>query len=439
MSKRELKNLAEQGSSGCVQHRLRSGKSRGSLSVMEGGNQTETVDTADPHVSDDVQELREKLQMAQEELEIVRARLAQQLAAAGEAAALAEQLKRAQQTAEAAAVEGAGQRRRAEDAESQLDRLARESEELQRRVFKTEETARAEVEATRMRLELEGLRQLEEVRRQFDKERDRYQREHDQDATLIADLRTLLQDGTTRRPTGGPERELQAPGESVAASAPLHGGVEHCETTEGSWVGDRSVSFTVGTPGVLGPPVSQAAHTVDTSIGTGGPVSLVGVGSSVASATDNDVADSTERSSSCSSGEQGGTGDGVLIQQLTQLVQTQTAMVAAQTRAMSAQSLPPIPTYSGEGEEGFERWIDQFEERARLAGWTDDLRSYHLKMRLSKNAFQTYRLLPEDVKASYSATVRALKSKFKPIDIEELRGMEFHQLAQKGQSIEQWG
>ena len=290
MSKRELKNLAEQGSSGCVQHRLRSGKSRGSLSVMEGGNQTETVGTADPHVSDDVQELREKLQMAQEELEIVRARLAQQLeqeqlAAVVEAAALAEQLKRAQQTAGAAAVEGAEQRRRAEDAESQLDRLARENEELQRRVFETEETARAEVEATRMRLELEGLRQLEEVRRQFDKERDRYQREHDQDATLIADLRTLLQDGTTRRPTGGPERELQAPGESVAASAPLHGqGVEYCETTEGSWVGDRSVSFTaVGTPGVLGPPVSQAALTVDTSIGTGGPVSLVGVGSSVAS------------------------------------------------------------------------------------------------------------------------------------------------------------
>ena len=33
-----------------------------------------------------------------------------------------------------------------------------------------------------------------------------------------------------------------------------------------------------------------------------------------------------------------------LIQQLPQLVQTQTAMVAAQTRAMSVKSLPPIPT-----------------------------------------------------------------------------------------------
>ena len=111
-------------------------------------------------------------------------------------------------------------------------------------------------------------------------------------------------------------------------------------------------------------------------------------------------------------------GGGELIQQLTQLVQTQTAMVAAQTRAMSALSLPPIPTYSGEGEqcleEGFERWVEQFEERAPLAGWSEDLRHYHLKMKLSKTAFQTYRLLPDNVKASYSATVSALRSKFKP-------------------------
>ena len=139
----------------------------------------------------------------------------------------------------------------------------------------------------------------------------------------------------------------------------------------------------------------------------------------------------------------GSVGRGELIQQLTQLVQTQTAMVAAQTRAMSAQSLPPVPIYSGEGEQsledGFERWIEQFEERARLAGWSEDLRCYHLKMRLSKTAFQTYRLLPEDVKASYSATVSVLRSKLKPVDIEELRGMEFHQLVQKKQSIEQLG
>ena len=141
--------------------------------------------------------------------------------------------------------------------------------------------------------------------------------------------------------------------------------------------------------------------------------------------------------------ESGSVGSGELIQHLSQLVQTQTAMVAAQTRAMSAQSLPPIPSYGGEGEQsledGFERWIEQFEERARLAGWSEDLRRYHLKMRLSKTAFQTYRLLPDNVKASYGATVSALRSKFKPVDIEELRGMEFHQLVQKSLSVEQLG
>ena len=60
-------------------------------------------------------------------------------------------------------------------------------------------------------------------------------------------------------------------------------------------------------------------------------------------------------------------------------------------------------------------------------------------MLLDKSAFQTYRLLPDSVKTSYSATVEALKSRFKPVDIEELRGMEFHQLVQKTQSVEELG
>ena len=98
------------------------------------------------------------------------------------------------------------------------------------------------------------------------------------------------------------------------------------------------------------------------------------------------------------------------MHRLAQLEQMQTGMVVAQTQAMSTQSLPPMPRYSGEGDQamddGLDRWVDQFEERAS-------------------------RLLPEEVKASYSPTVSALKSRFKPVDIEELRGMEFHQLVQR--------
>ena len=95
-------------------------------------------------------------------------------------------------------------------------------------------------------------------------------------------------------------------------------------------------------------------------------------------------------------------------------------MVASQTRAMSAQTLPPMPHFSGEGnqsgEDSFEHWLEQFEERAKLVGWSEDHKKYHL------NAFQAYRLLPDTVTASYKDTVEALQKRFKPVDIEELRG-----------------
>ena len=99
--------------------------------------------------------------------------------------------------------------------------------------------------------------------------------------------------------------------------------------------------------------------------------------------------------------------------------------------------------YSGEGvqslEDGFDRFIEQFEERARIVGWSEEHRKYHLKMLLDKAAFQTYRLLPDSVKASYSETVEALRKRFKPVDIEELRGIEFHQMVQGSQSVEELG
>ena len=77
--------------------------------------------------------------------------------------------------------------------------------------------------------------------------------------------------------------------------------------------------------------------------------------------------------------------------------------------------------------DGFDRFIEQFEEHADLAGWSEEHRKYCLKIYLSKTAFQAYHLLRESVKAGYSGTVEALRKCFKPVDIEELRGIEFHQ------------
>ena len=118
-------------------------------------------------------------------------------------------------------------------------------------------------------------------------------------------------------------------------------------------------------------------------------------------------------------------------------------MVEAHTKARSAQSLPHLKHYSGEGvqslEDGFDRFIEQFEECARIVGWSEEHHKYHLRMLLDKAAFQTCRLLPDSVKASYSKTVEALRKRFKPVDIEELRETEFHQMVQGSQSVEELG
>ena len=75
----------------------------------------------------------------------------------------------------------------------------------------------------------------------------------------------------------------------------------------------------------------------------------------------------------------GGSSD-QLMQSLAQLVKTQTDMLRAQTRAMSAQTLPPMTHFSGEGlqsgEDGFDRWLEQFEECAKLVGWSEDHKKY---------------------------------------------------------------
>ena len=118
-------------------------------------------------------------------------------------------------------------------------------------------------------------------------------------------------------------------------------------------------------------------------------------------------------------------------------------MMAAQTKVMAAQSLPPLPHFSGEGnlvgENTFERWVEHFEERAAVAGWTGEEKKYQLKMHLDKTAFQTYCNLPKETQGSYSDVISALRKRFQPVDIEELRGAEFYQMIQNTETVEEMG
>ena len=65
-----------------------------------------------------------------------------------------------------------------------------------------------------------------------------------------------------------------------------------------------------------------------------------------------------------------------------------------------------------------------------MAGWSDPQKLFQLKAHLEKMAENTVRMLPKEDKTSYDKVVLALKNRFSSIDIEKLRGLEFHQLMQ---------
>lgn len=83
--------------------------------------------------------------------------------------------------------------------------------------------------------------------------------------------------------------------------------------------------------------------------------------------------------------------------------------------------------------------MEHFEERANLAGWSDIQQLHQLKLLLENTALKVFRMFPDADRGSYSRAKAALKSRFKPVDIEGLRGLEFHHKMQEDESIEELG
>ena len=88
-------------------------------------------------------------------------------------------------------------------------------------------------------------------------------------------------------------------------------------------------------------------------------------------------------------------------------------MMAAQIKAMSAQSLPPLRQFTGEEnpaeDETFEWWLELFEERASVAGWSDEQRLYRLKAHLSGTALSAMCNIPKAQQKTYKLAIAALK------------------------------
>ena len=98
---------------------------------------------------------------------------------------------------------------------------------------------------------------------------------------------------------------------------------------------------------------------------------------------------------------------------IAKLFETQSQLIAAQ---MQVVPLPPLTSFEGRGdgdEVEFEQWIERFEERARLAKWTEETKLCQLRLHLSKIAKQAFQLLPKENKSDYKQAVAALKSRFR--------------------------
>ncbi len=74
--------------------------------------------------------------------------------------------------------------------------------------------------------------------------------------------------------------------------------------------------------------------------------------------------------------ESGPIGHSEMMSSFDKFVQAQTKMMQAQTKAMAVQSFPPLPMFTGKDidsdEKRFDKWLERFEERVSLAGWTNE-------------------------------------------------------------------
>ena len=135
--------------------------------------------------------------------------------------------------------------------------------------------------------------------------------------------------------------------------------------------------------------------------------------------------------------------DGAVLETFTHLLKAQTDVMAAQAKAAALQNLPRLPKYTGEDGDtangSFDRWIESFRERAKFADWSASDQLYQLKLHLDKTALDVFRMLPASDIENVESAIEALRKRFKPRDIEELRGLEFHHKIQGSDTIEQLG
>ena len=475
MSKRELKSLDAVTESGetCTGRKLRSGtvlrrppSQQPEPEAMD--DEAATLEAAQ------IIELQQKLALAEQAVNEKDRELREMENKLGEVEKKAEELEQARDAATTKLAEASEALDQAtEKFVAERSELIGRVEELEKNVSACSECAARELEGQGMKMELEKLREVEALRRKFDLEREQHRLEREKDAAVIAELKLALEPKKGEPPRVDSEKLVETGedgdsptdpsvnGESLSVKPGTRG-----EPSKEPGVGEGSRSDKRGEPSKdpgagegspsgepsKEPGAGESSHSKKKSVTFSEPIDK-GKGHGKQHSSPNL---GCEKGAGCGvPGESEGPvvekppgahvvdGTDGLIQSVARLIKTQTELMAAQTKAMTAQSLPPLAHFTGEGslvgEESFDRWHEQFEERSVVAGWSEEQKKYQLKMHLDKTAFQACRMLPKEAKGSYGAMVKALRERFRPVDIEELRGMEFHQITQETESVEEIG
>ena len=342
MSQRELRSLNSGGTiPGTTHSRLRSGAVEQPRTMSASESEPAIESPEDVAEAPLVQELRQKLEMAAEER-----------------CDLSVQLQQMREASEKAKDECEEQRQRAQSLEDELTEKAQTLREVE------EEYGRAKEfwETVRMKTELDGLKQLEEVRQQFELERDRHRKELERQEVVIEKLKQELAAEREKTssgaviPPGSPRRSSESVesvcvhGESTIAASSSRGVGTACSEEPASRKEShpKKVTFAEREPG-SGEPVGSETRlskggSGESEVTTAPPLSSGGTNALRVSGVGAGVA-GEQSAPEVPNGDGSGGEQGVscVMQQLTQLVQTQTAMVAAQTRAVSPKFTPNIP------------------------------------------------------------------------------------------------
>ena len=323
-----------------------------------------------------------------------------------------------------------------EEAQQSIDEQATELERVKESGYQLQQRfdeAKAELDAVMLRAEVERLCALEKVREEREMSqawandlRERFKAE-EKIAALEVRSTSKASTSTTSASPGEPPTSVSSVTTPPSSTSTSSVTITTAPTSSSSPT--TAPSGVVVTPPTAPPSSATTSGSATVTSGT-----LPSTLSATPPASGTDVSTTAAGTASTASGTTlTSAGSAEMI---AKFFETQSQLLAAQVQAAS---LPPLVCFDGSSENDdseFLQWLERFEERARLAKWTEETKLCQLKLHLTKLAQQVFQMLAKEEKSSYSLAVVA---RFRSVEIEELKRLEFHRRVQGEETIEQLG